>query len=93
MLDLAILIRLMRHLQNPRPVRDALFDARDPGEVFLIVGAGACDQRRLAANRFANNVAHGFHKMRVNRGHRRINGQKILQFILKFRVLLTQLLD
>src|SRR5882762_5056966 len=24
--DLTILIRLMRHLQNPRPVRDALFD-------------------------------------------------------------------
>ena len=42
--DAALFVRLMREIENPRSVRDAMRDAGDAGDVLVIVGAGAGDQ-------------------------------------------------
>ena len=47
-LDTAVFIRLMRHIQLARPIGDAVRHARDPRDVLLIVGARAGDQRGRA---------------------------------------------
>src|SRR5437899_2876031 len=64
MLDLAILIRLMRHLQNPRAISNALLDACDSGEVLLIISTRTGDQWRLTSSDFANDTAHCLHQRR-----------------------------
>src|SRR6266404_3361576 len=91
--DLTILIRLMRHLQNPRPVRDALFDPGNPSEVLLIISAWTRDQRRFTADRFANDAAHRSHQRRIGSGHRRMNDQQVLHLVLKIGIVDSQLLN
>src|SRR5260221_14564274 len=47
--DVDVLIRLVREIEDPGSVGDAVRHARDPREMFLVVGAWAGDEAAAAA--------------------------------------------
>src|SRR5260370_19106579 len=83
--DVHVFVRLMRDIQNARAVRDAVGDAGDAREVFLVVSAGAGDEAAAAAEDAVQGAVERAHDRGPLRRRRRMDHHQVANLVLEIR--------